>query len=315
MTEQEEVYTYPLEQPADWINVDADHVLLAQVEDNKPQEWWTLQFREARNYLDRLIALQEWSAVVKDTLTPITMEALDDPFWNIRMMALNQLELAYDLPEEAFQKLLLLAKADEKTQVRGRALTLLASFYPEQTPKDLLVNSITKERSYVVMASGLEALAKVDMQQALALAKDLEQEKNYAIVSALANLYSEDGASSHLDFFQSTLHRLSGYEQYLFMRHYLTFLTQQSSATIVDALSGIESIGRNAGLWWNRLSAYRALDQIHKLFEERKQAAVTSGDTALVEELISYQRSIEQTVEAMKNQEEDQQLLLILENQ
>lgn len=315
MTEQEEVFTYPLGQPADWINVDADHVLLAQVKDNRPQEWWTLQFREALNYLDRLIALQEWGNAVADTLTPITIEALDDPFWNIRMTALNQLELAYELPQEVHPKLLSLAKADEKTQVRGKALTLLVSFFPDQTPQELLIDAITKERSYVVMASGLDALSAVDPDKALELAQGLEGEDNYSIKSALGRLYSSSADPKYMSYFQTTIRQLSGYEQYLFMRQYLAYLTQQSSADIVDAISGIESIGRNAGLWWNRLSAYRALDQLDKVFAEREEEALASENSILANELSEYREGLKNTVDSMKKQEEDSQLLQILESQ
>lgn len=315
MTEPEEVFSYPLEQPVDWINVDADHVLLAQVKDNRPVEWWTLQFRQARNYLDRLLALQEWGSVVTDTLTPITIEALDDPFWNIRMTALNQIELSYDLPQEVYSKLLGLAKADEKTQVRGKALMLLANFFPEQIPHDLLVDAITKEQSYVVMASGLDALSIVDPDKALELAKSLEDEKNYAIQSALGRLYGSSADPEYLGYFQTTLQQLSGYEQYLFMRQYLTYLTQQSSADIVDAIPEIESIGRNAGLWWNRLSAYRALDQLDKVFAEREEKALASDNSSLMDQLSQYRADLKETIDSMKEQEEDQQLLQVLENQ
>jgi aminopeptidase N len=310
MTEQEEVFTYPLAQPASWINVDADHTLLAQKQDNRPDEWWTLQFRNSQNYLDRLEALEMWSTLVTDTLTPLTLEALQDPFWNIRMIGLNQLELAYDLPIEALDLLRVLAKADEKTQVRGKALVLMATFFPNQTSEELYVDAITKEQSYVVIAAGLKGLSILNLERAITMASTLEAERNFAIISAVAGLYEESGNKNKHAYFKQTLAALSGYEQYLFMRNYTGYLAGQENAALVDAVAGIESVGRNASLWWNRLAAYQALEQILGQLDARKAGLQEADEKAQIE---GYIDGIQTTIVSMKKAEKDGQLLKVLE--
>ena len=118
---QQDYYFYVEEKPTNVI-VDAEHVLLAEIFDEKPDEWWLEQLK-APLYMDSKIALDNISE--KSTIAAI-QNALTHEFWGIRLLALQKaktLESIEDISELIKQQA---TQENNPTKVRSSALKLLA---------------------------------------------------------------------------------------------------------------------------------------------------------------------------------------------
>ena len=77
------------------INIDAKHVLLAEIFDKKTLENYIFQFNNAPHYVDRKLALEE---IIKHQQTSkeayeTVIEAFNDPYYKIRITALDNIDL------------------------------------------------------------------------------------------------------------------------------------------------------------------------------------------------------------------------------
>ena len=103
MNSHQQDYYFDVEEKPTNVIVDAEHVLLAEIFDEKPDEWWLEQLK-APLYMDSKIALDNISE--KSTIAAI-QNALTHDFWGIRLLALqkaNALENIEDISKAIKQQ-------------------------------------------------------------------------------------------------------------------------------------------------------------------------------------------------------------------
>ena len=251
MNSPQQDYYFDVEEKPSNVIVDAEHVLLAEIFDEKPDEWWLEQLK-APLYMDSKIALDNISE--KSTMAAI-QNALTHDFWGIRLLALQKakaLESIEDLSvlikQQATQK-------NNPTKVRSSALTLLAQQEnnSELTP---LFESAVQEKSLLMAASGLYGLSQVDCQQALFIAPSLEKELPYDV----AKLYVEHGGVDKNTFFTDKLNTTNTLDLYYISAYYVQYLKNQELSLVLDGAEALVESLKDSKSWMAEVSKYRFAD-------------------------------------------------------
>lgn len=198
ISKQSETFTFPSETAPLLVNADADHVLLAEITENKNIDNYLYQLANAPRYLDRKKAIDSLEKNLLDKrVQEAFLKALDDPYYSIREDILM-------LENEAFQKVAMdkivqMAKTDKNNLVKGAALSIMAE---KPSKKDLAIyQEAIKAKSYSIAAAGVKALYKLDKKTALEFAKSYtDLSDNNDLVFELVNIYISEQEMSGLSF-------------------------------------------------------------------------------------------------------------------
>jgi aminopeptidase N len=283
MNSPQQDYYFDVEEKPTNVIVDAEHVLLAEIFDEKPDEWWLEQLK-APLYMDSKIALDNISE--KSTIAAI-QEALTHDFWGIRLLALqkaNALENIEEISEVIKQQA---TQENNPTKVRSSALILLAQQEnnSELTP---IFESAIEEKSLLMAASGLYGLSQVDYQQALSIAPNLEKELPYDV----AKLYVEHGEVDKNTFFTDKLNTSNTLDLYYISAYYVLYLKNQELSLVLDGTEVLEEALKDSKSWMAEVSKYRFADleetiQMMLKNEKNKELKLRAKETlARIESLL-----------------------------
>ncbi len=175
----------------DFINVNADHVLLAVIDDPRPEETYYFQFKHAKNYIDRKMGLNKAGANVhKREAFEVIVLALDDPFYVIREKAIELLDVKSPFFNNKIEKKLYrIAQKDPKTLVRAAAIKKLG-----ETGKKKYVKMFEKalhSTSAAVKKAALIALLKSDREKAKKILSALNETEKKELGIQLLGFYTD----------------------------------------------------------------------------------------------------------------------------
>lgn len=178
----------------DNVNVDNDKTLLWFKDESKTMSEYAFQYFNARNFLDRLEAINEAAENLTDkNAQAILKAALKDSFYVIRVRAIQSYNptLLDEATENTFVQL---ANTDPSSEVREQAIDALSGSYNEDYID--LFTSLTKDSSYTVSGAALDALEKIDSSAALSIATNFSKQKikkrlNTSVTAILAKYGDE----------------------------------------------------------------------------------------------------------------------------
>lgn len=132
----------------EFINLNADGVLIAEIDEKKTTEQYFIQYQNAKDFLPRYKAVEHATVTPQNaTALKLLQAALKDPNFRIRIAALNGLSLSQ--PEQlklVGAEVEKIVTADSKTLVQAAAISALAK---------------TKDRKYLaVFEKGMTAISK-----------------------------------------------------------------------------------------------------------------------------------------------------------
>lgn len=176
-------FTFDSSKNPDLININADGVLVADVTESKTPEQNFLQFTNSKEFKSKYIALN----AIKDQVgknpaaTKLLAAAIKDPFFRIRMKALELMDLSNSEQMKALgSDVEKLASNDPKTLVQGAAIAALAK---------------TKDKKYVsIFEKGVNAVSNSVKVNSLAAIIAVDPSK----VNGLADKIELDGASEEM---------------------------------------------------------------------------------------------------------------------
>ncbi len=169
----EQVFSLPASQQYDLVNVDADKYLVCAKEDHKSLYHYMYQYKNGKNYIDKIEALEYFDEHLNDPLVRnVLIQALQDKNYLLRIKALKifQKEEKITLQEENL--IYTIAKKDPYRLVRASAIDVLSNM-DKKTYKSFFSNA-TKDSSYTVAGYSLKALMFIDKTAAFRLAKTLK---------------------------------------------------------------------------------------------------------------------------------------------
>ncbi|MEK7257968.1 MAG: M1 family aminopeptidase, partial [Bacteroidota bacterium] len=240
--QREQTFTLPADADPELILFDAESSLLATKNEQKSQEEYLYQFEHVPTIEHRIEALGKLSDEEDPKLKPLWEKALDDKFWLIRMLGIEQGEVN----ERTATRIEKLAESDPHSTVRESALNKLAET-SDKKYAPLAVRAIEKDPAMKVVSAGLDALLVLDKDAALATAKKLETEEDEGIILALASNYAETGDPAHLPFFEQKFDKVGGYMQITFIEQYVQLASNADPATMIQVAEKLKQVAVNDG--------------------------------------------------------------------
>ncbi|MEL6141252.1 MAG: M1 family metallopeptidase [Bacteroidota bacterium] len=255
INQREQRLSFPVKSKPDLIVFDAEHALLAEIEEEKTVGELLHQFKHGKRLLDRVGPINQLADRDPAQLSSIISTALNDPFSGVRLAALENM----DTPDKTTTTILYrLADSDPNSEVRAAALMTLASI--EDPKATELAKGALQAKSYTVVGAGLEALTKLDPALASKEAAKLEDTDNADLISAIGNLYVENGAVEKLAFFEKKLSKIDGYESFDFYGNYLKLLLQAEETDQLRGLDQLVSVAKGKGQSpWRRIAAFQCV--------------------------------------------------------
>ena len=298
-------FSFPFKGNIENVVFDAERILLGSVDFNKPKDWYIHQYYNAPLYKDREQALVYGSRDDSEKAKQMIFDALTDDFWYIRQLAIGKLDqLKEEQPKKVFNAVQSLTKSDLNSKVRASAIRFLAnSFFEgttEQSTREVLVRSLEKDSSYLVISrvlNGMTKGTKDDIEKAIALSKEFEDEPSSALIAQIFGIYKNHAKADKLEFMSKALltNRLSGYDVITGMSNFTELLKNQSIDVQMEYLPIFEQLAKGGGAYiqailpYNVMSLKRGADNqvetlesdIKKLKEEGKSGEVTMKEGQL----------------------------------
>lgn len=198
-------FTFSFNKLPKFINIDAKHVLLAEIADKKTVEEYIFQFNNAPHYLDRRLALEEIAKnqANKEAFNTL-IKALNDPYYEIRVIALESIDLFQKYnKKEAIDKVVKLAQSDPNTLVQAAAISVLGKLV-DPIYKPLFEKGMTSE-SYAVTGNSLTSLYQIDKQSALTKVNSLSEDTKNYLADAITTIYISEKDKTKLPFIANHL--------------------------------------------------------------------------------------------------------------
>jgi len=194
-------FTFSFNKLPKLINIDAKHVLLAEIADKKTVNEYIYQFNNAPHYLDRRLSLEAISKQQQSNKEVFNtfIKALNDPYYEIRVLALENIDLFQKYnKKEAIDKIVTLAQSDPKTLVQAAAISVLGKLV-DPIYKPLFENGMNSE-SYAVTGNSLTSLYLIDKQAAILKVNSLSEDTKDYLADAITTIYISEKDKTKLPF-------------------------------------------------------------------------------------------------------------------
>ncbi len=169
-------FSFSVAKNPDFININPDGILLADITENKTPEQYYSQYTGTPDFYGRYKAVSRTADMESknETAYKTLAAALKDPFFRIRIKALNALDLTSPLAKNILPEVEKLAQNDPKTLVQAAAISALAktknSKYLPLYEKN--INAV----SNAVKAASLTGIATTDPSKVATLADKMDLE-------------------------------------------------------------------------------------------------------------------------------------------
>ncbi len=193
-------FTFPYINQPNLIQVNADNVLVCEINENKIVSEYIFQLKNADNYAHRREALMQILGKQDDKDVFNAVEgALNDESYKIRILALQKIDLINKFSKkDAIRKIMQLANNDPKTLVQAEAIHTLGKLTdPELKP--IFVEALNS-KSYSVLGKALVSMYYVDKELAIKKSKELPDEVRKILATPLTQIFIEEKDESELPF-------------------------------------------------------------------------------------------------------------------
>lgn len=228
MKQQADTFRFTLPAKPDLVNVDAGKVLVAIKTDHHTLQEYAYQYRHAPLYMDRLEAIQSAASLQQEAVArTILLAACKDRFFRLRIAAIDSLNMQQPGIKAAAPPVLLsLARADSFTLVQAAAVKALGRLN-DSTYMPLFREKMSS-RSYAVQAAALDAMAALNLPEAVRYAGGLEKDNKGVLSIALANVYARAGDPAKLEFISGMMDNMFISTKFRVLAAYLRLLAQAS---------------------------------------------------------------------------------------
>jgi len=195
VNKKEQSFSFKTYKKPDLVNVNADHVLLCTLKDRqKTLDNYIFQYNHAPHYIDRKRAIDEIAlAQKKPKAFKVLKKALQDPYYELRIMAMQAISLKDDL--DALKIIEKMALSDPKTIVRGEAYNILGNLSDITAYKKTFEKGLNSP-SYSIKENVILALYRLDKPMALKAIKELDTDTLGYLAASFSSIYiAEDDMS------------------------------------------------------------------------------------------------------------------------
>jgi aminopeptidase N len=250
---------------------DNQAMVLAQVKEKKASSWYIHQFYNGKRWRARRDALNNGIKERTPEANKMVLDALDDPFWDIRLTAIEKVALLSGGDKSiALEKIKKLAQTDPSSAVRSSAISALSAGLSETEATPIMEQAVQSDSSYMVINNALTQLGKMNPQSAMKLAKPLEKERSSSMLTGIATLYARHGKAEQFAFFERILSSnvLQGFDQVGGLYNFSAFLIDKDLSLFQKSLKIYEDKAKNGDMY-SKMYMGNYLDQLTAHLEER----------------------------------------------
>ena len=250
--EVEEEFTFSYVGALKGIIYDEQQMLLAKISEDKTTEQYVYQFYHGERFEARRKGLDKGSRDRTDLGQNLILDALEDPFWNIRLLAIKKAsKLKGDKKEKGKMVIAKMAKEDPKSAVRASAMKQIKKFYEDDELAAIYKERIENDQSYDVVSSALKAYGDLNPEAAMKLAEPMESENSSSMIYGISKLYSEHGEASKFDFFEKAFNGnvVQGFDRLGVLNSMTVFLTNQKPETILKSIEIYKGLSETGGMY------------------------------------------------------------------
>ena len=276
----EQRFVFPFSGTLKCVIFDEQQMLLAKVREEKPLDQSIFQYYNNNRYRSRFSALMNGTKGKSANVQQLILDALSDPFWNIRLTAIEKcVKLEAENKTKGLAIIKGMALNDANSQVRTSAINFLANNAATTEGEAVFIERIEKDQSYMVVSAALRSLGKTNPNKALELAKKLEAEKSSKMVAGVAQLYGAHGGADVYPFFKNALSSnktLQGFDQLSVMNSMTYFIVRQDISLIEESFTIYERLEKEGG-YYTQMFVPQNVGYIVSFFDEKieeKQAEI-----------------------------------------
>ncbi len=308
VTKADETFEFAVENKPSLVNIDATKSTLCIKNETKSTEEWAFQYSNAPLYLDRFEALTQLVSKTKDTIANNSIiKALNDKFWSLRNDAISMLKNLPAGNEKVIkEKLVAIAVNDDKATVRAAAIDYLSENYKDEDLQPLYKNALN-DKSYGVLGSALIAIGKANAKEAMALAKQYENEKSNDVLFAVGDLYATYGNDDNNDFFLKNADKFNGFSKIGFISQYTTFLKKaQKDETVNIGSKVLHTIATEQGTSkWVAYYAKKSIKELANMYGDKEfKASQKLKDLKAANPNAGGTQELESQIENAQNQKQ-----------
>jgi aminopeptidase N len=226
----ENSFTFPVRGSLKNLLFDKQQCLLGIISESKPQEQFVHQYYNGKRFLARGNALVNGTKTDNSESQRLILDALNDPFWNIRLLAIEKAgSLSGENMTIALERIKKMVTEDKKSAVRSEALTFLDKKISSIDLEDLCLKAIKSDSSYAVVGNALASLNKINSSLAAEKAKELENDKSNKLLASIAQIYAAKGDEKYYPFFEKLMNsnKAKYYDAIICLNSYTVFISKQ----------------------------------------------------------------------------------------
>ncbi|MDO5615123.1 MAG: M1 family aminopeptidase [Cruoricaptor ignavus] len=191
-------FRFPVTKNPDFININSDGLLLAEVNDNQTAEQYLVQYLNSKDFQSKWNAVSKAGKGKTDTDVKILVAALKDTNYPIRIEALKGLDLSNTSQQKiAVAEVEKLAKNDEKTLVQAAAISALAKTKDKKFLP--LYEKSFNALSNSVKGASIAAIADIEPNRVIPMLDQINLENaNEDLVTTLLPIIVENKLEKHL---------------------------------------------------------------------------------------------------------------------
>lgn len=259
----EQSFTFAYSGELNNVLFDENQVLLGKYFEDKPVSQFVHQFYNSNRYKAKLTAMKRASRTKSDAVEKMIFDALNDPFWDIRINAISLFgDVKNKLTEQGLNRIKDLAINDSKSQVRVAAIEYLSKTMSMDDATALLKKTMESDKSFLVISSALSALTEINPDEALTVARKLEKDNIKSINVPLAEIYGQKGEAQEISFFEKQIleGNYKGYDELRVVLGYAVYIMrmdielQEKSHAIYTYLN--EHAGNSLKTYLSRIIQY-----------------------------------------------------------
>ena len=168
-------FSFQYHQKPNLVNVNADGVLLAEINDTKNAEEYLHQYLHSKDLKSRLLAIQYAKENQNPTTLKILLAGLKDPYFKMRIQALDALDLTkIEVAKLALTEIEKIAQSDSKTLVQAKAIGKLAELGNKKYLP--IFEKGIQSASYSVQGNSAYGIAKIDSANSKSLLEKIDLE-------------------------------------------------------------------------------------------------------------------------------------------
>ena len=266
MDQAKQTFTIPVSREPLWVAVDAERMLLAKRSYKLTTKEYVQQFKLSKRYQDRTEALSKlrYKQAGDPAVQQVYEMALNDPFWAIRRIAIDGIELEAG-KTGLVDKIMRLAQNDPRSQVRSAAMERLGEIGKAEYLK-VAETAVQKDQSYLVVSAALQAIYANDPAKGIQYAEGLKNTNNTAILLGIANIFQKTGERKYLPFFEDNWNKTSNYALFTFFNRYAALLQNiNDEALVVQKGDYLKQAATNKdNSTWGRYAAANALNKLRQ---------------------------------------------------